>query len=214
MLSRLVITFLPRRREISWLKSPSAVILEPKKMESATVPTVSPSIYHEMMRPDAMILVFWIWAFISVQSLRRVQLFVTPWTTAFQASLSITNSRSSPKPMSIESVIPSNHLILCHPLLLLPSIFSSIRVFSNESGGQSTEAWALASVLPMNIQDWFPLGPTVLISLQSKGLSRVFSNTTFQKHQFFGAQLLYSPTLTSIHDHCNHLCWQSDGPTF
>ena len=69
----------------------------------------------------------------SVQSLSRVWLFATPWTAAHQASLSITNSRSSPKPMSIEPVMPSNHLILCHPLLLLPSIFPSIRVFSNES---------------------------------------------------------------------------------
>ena len=135
MSSRLFIVFLPRSKHllISWLQSPSAVILEPQKIKSFTVPTVSPSIYHEMMRPDAMILVFWIWAFISVQSLHRVWHFVTPWTTAFQASLSITNSQSSPKPMSIESVIPLNHLILCHPLLLLPSIFSSIRVFSNES---------------------------------------------------------------------------------
>ena len=71
--------------------------------------------------------------FSSVQSLSRVWLFVTPWTTARQASQSITNSRSSPKPMSIELVMPSNHLILCRPLLLLPSIFPSIRVFSNES---------------------------------------------------------------------------------
>ena len=71
--------------------------------------------------------------FTSVQSLSHVWLFATPWTAAHQASLSITNSRSSPKPMSIESVMPSNHLILCHPLLILPSIFPSIRVFSNES---------------------------------------------------------------------------------
>ena len=69
----------------------------------------------------------------SVQSLSRVRLFVTPWTAACQASLSITNSWSSPKPMSIELVMPSNHLILCHPLLLLPSMFPSIRVFFNES---------------------------------------------------------------------------------
>ena len=69
----------------------------------------------------------------SVQLLSCVWLFVTPWTTGGQASLSITNSRSSPRPMSIESVMPSNHLILCHPYLLLPSIFPSIRVFSNES---------------------------------------------------------------------------------
>ena len=117
---------------------------------------------------------------------------VTPWTTAHQASLSITNSRSSPKSTSIESVMPSNHLILCCLLLLLPSIFPSIRVFSNESlfvsGGQSIGVSASASVLPMNIQDRFPLGLSGLISLLSKGLSRVFSNTTVQKHQCFSIQ--------------------------
>ena len=75
----------------------------------------------------------WCIIFSSVQSLSRVRLFVTPWIAAHQASLSITNSWSPPKPMSIESVMPSNHLILCHPLLLLPSIFPSIRVFSNGS---------------------------------------------------------------------------------
>ena len=74
-----------------------------------------------------------IYQFSSVQSLSHVRLFATPWTSAHQASLSITNSQSSPKPMSIESVMPSNHLILCRPLLLLPSIFSNIRVFFNES---------------------------------------------------------------------------------
>ena len=84
--------------------------------------------------------------------------------------------------------MPSSHLILWRPLLLLPSIFPSIRVFSNESVGQSIGASASASVLPMKIQDWFPLGLTGWISLQSKGLSRVFSNTTVQKHQFFGIQ--------------------------
>ena len=112
-------------------------------------------------------------------------------------SLSITNSRSPPKPMSIESVMPSNHLILCHPpLLLLPSIFPSIRVFSNESAllirwpkYWSIQYSAPTSILPMNTQDWCPLGWTGWISLQSKGPSRVFSNTTVQKHQFFGAQL-------------------------
>ena len=91
--------------------------------------------------------------------------------------------------LSPESAMPSNYLILCCPLLLLPSIFPSIRVFSSESffvsGGQSTGASTSASVLPMNIQDWCPFGLTYLISLQSKGLSRVFSNTTIQKHQFF-----------------------------
>ena len=88
--------------------------------------------------------------------------------------------------MSIKSVMPSNHLIFCHPFLLLPSIFHSIRDFPNESvlctGGQSIGVSASASVLPMDIQDWFPLGRTGWISLQSKELSRVFSNTTVQKH--------------------------------
>ena len=114
-------------------------------------------------------------------------------TAAPQASLSITNSWSLLKLMSIESVIPSTHLFLCCPLLLLPSIFPSIRVFPVSqfltSGGQSIGASASASFRPMNIQDWFPLALTGLIPLQSKKLSRVFSNTTVQKHQFFGIQL-------------------------
>ena len=117
----------------------------------------------------------------------------TPWTAAHQASLSITNSQSLPKPMSIELVMLSNHLILCHPLLLLPSIFPSIRVFSNESAlsirWPNIGVSASTSILPMNTQDWFPLGWTGWISLQSKGLSRAFSNTTVQKHQFFSGQL-------------------------
>ena len=100
----------------------------------------------------------------------------------------------SSKPMSIESVMPSNHLILCCPLLLLPSIFPSIRVFSNESTLRISwpKYWSFSfSISPSNeyIQDWFPLGWTGWISLPSKGLSRVFSNTTVQKPQFFGAQL-------------------------
>ena len=127
--------------------------------------------------------------FSSVQLLSRVWLFATPWTAAHQASLSITNSQNPPKPISIDSVMLSNHLILCHPVILLPSIFPNIRVFSNESGNQSIEVSASESVLPMNIQDWFPLGWAGWISLQSKGLSKVFSNTTVQKHQFFGTQL-------------------------
>ena len=97
--------------------------------------------------------------------------------------------------MSIKSVMPSNRLILCRPLLL-PSIVSGIRVFSNQlftSGGQSIGVSASTSVIPMKTQDWSPLGWTVWISLQSKGLSRVFSNTSVQKHQFFCSQLsLYS----------------------
>ena len=131
--------------------------------------------------------------FSSVHSLGYVRLFVTPWTAACQASLSITNSWSLLKLMSIESVMPYNHLILCHPLLLPLSNFLSIRVFSMSqffaSGDQRIRVSASASVLPMNIQDWFPLGWTCWISLQSKGLSRVFSNTTVQKHQFFSTQL-------------------------
>ena len=88
-----------------------------------------------------------------------------------------------------------HYIILCGPLLLLTSIFPSIRVFSQHhglfftSGGQSVGISASASVLPMNIQDWFPLGLTGWISLKSKGLSRVFSNNTVQKHQFFDTQL-------------------------
>ena len=114
-----------------------------------------------------------------------------PWTAARQTPLSITNSRSLPKPVSIESVVPSNHLILCHPLLLLPSIFPSIRVFSYESALRIRwpSTGVSASVLPMNTQDWSPSGWTSWISLQSKGLSRAFSNTTVQKHQFFSPQL-------------------------
>ena len=124
-----------------------------------------------------------------VQSLSRVLLFVTTWTVARQTSLFFIISQSLLKLMSIESVMPSNHLILCCPLFLLPSIFSSIRVSSNESVLCIRWPTASASILPMNIQDWFPLGLTGWISLQSEGLSRVFSNTTVQKHQFFGAQL-------------------------
>ena len=115
---------------------------------------------------------------------------VTPWTVACQAFLSITNSWSLLKLMSIESVIPSNHLIFCPPLLFLPSIFPSIRVFSSKS---VLRVSASTSVLPMNIQSWFPLGWTCWISLQSKGLSRVFSNTTVQKHQFGSSGLFAVP---------------------
>ena len=125
--------------------------------------------------------------FSSVQSLSRVQLFVTSWTAAHQASLSITNSRSLLKLMFIESVIPSNHLILCCPLLL-PSIFPSIRVFSNESALHIRwpKYWSfIFNISPSNEHpDWSPLGWIGWISLQSKGLWRVFSNTTVQKHQF------------------------------
>ena len=123
----------------------------------------------------------------SVIQLSRVRLFVTPRTASHQASLSFTICQSLLKLMSIESVMLSNNLILCHPLFLLPSIFSSIRVFSNESAlcikWPKTGASASASVLPMNIQGRFPLRLTGLISLQSKGISRVLSSTTVWKHK-------------------------------
>ena len=113
--------------------------------------------------------------FSSVQSLSHVRLFATPWTAAHQASLSITNSQSFLKLMSIKSVMPSNHPILCPPLLLLPSIFPSIRVFSNESvlHIRWPKYWSFSFniVLPMTIQNRFPLGLTGWISLQSKGIS-------------------------------------------
>ena len=130
----------------------------------------------------------------SVQSLNRVRPFATPWTAACQASLSITNSQSLLKLMSIESVIPSNHLILCRPLLLLPSIFPSIRVFSSESVLRIgwPVYWSL-SFIHQSFQ-WifrtdFLYDGLVGVSLLSKWLSRVFSNTTIQKHQFLIAQL-------------------------
>ena len=125
----------------------------------------------------------------SVQSFSHVWLFATPWIAACQASLSITNSRNSTKLMSIESVMPSS---LCRPLLLLPSIPPSIRVFSYESTLHMRwlNYWSFSfSISPSKeIPGWSPLGWTGWTSLPSKGLSRVFSNTTVQKHQFFGAQ--------------------------
>ena len=98
------------------------------------------------------------------------------------------------KLMAIELVMPPRHFILCHPLLLPSRSFPMSRLFT--TGDQNIGASASASVLPMNIQDWFPLGWTGWISLQSKGLSRVFSNSTIQKHQFFGISLLYGPNFT------------------
>ena len=136
---------------------------------------------------------------VAVLSLSQVWLFATPC----QASLSFTISQSLLKLISIESVMPSNHLILCCPFLL-PSIFSasgsSLRSWLFASGGQSTGASASASVLPMNIQDWFPLGWTGLISLQSKGLSRVFSNTC-SKASILWPSAFFMVQLTSTHDY-------------
>ena len=131
--------------------------------------------------------------FSSVQSLSRVQLFETPRTAAHQASLSIANSRSLCRPMSIESVVPSSHLILCCPLLLLPPIPPSIRLFSSESALHMRwpKYWSFSfSISPSNEHlGLISFRWTGWISLQSKGLSTVFSNTTVQKHQFFSAQL-------------------------
>ena len=132
--------------------------------------------------------------FSSVQSLSRVQRFATPWIAASQTSLSITNTQSLPKLKSIESVMPSSHLILCRPFLLLPPIPPSIWVFSNESTLHMRwpKYWSFSfNISPSNeyLEDSFPLGLTGFILLQSKWLSRIFSNTTSQKHQFFGAQL-------------------------
>ena len=135
-----------------------------------------------------------------------VQLFMTPWTAACQASLSIANSRSLLKLVSIELVMPCSHVILCHPLFLPPSIFPSIRVFSNDSvlRIRCPKYWSFSfNISPSNEysglisfrMDWLDL-----LAVQGT-LSRVFSNTIVQKHQFFSAQLFYSPTLTSIHDH-------------
>ena len=130
------------------------------------------------------------WGPFVVQLLNCVQLFETPWTATPQAPLSFTISWSLLKLMSIESVMPSNHLILCYPLLLLPSVFPSIRIFPMSwllaSGGQIIGA--SASALPMNNQGWFPLELTGLFSLKFKGLSRVFSSTTIQNDQFCGTQ--------------------------
>ena len=137
------------------------------------------------------IIILYICFISSVQSLSHVRLFATPWTAAHQASLSITNSQSLLKLMSIEPVMPSNHLILCRPLLLPPSVFPSIKSFQMSqffpSGGENIGVSASASVLP-KYSGLFPFRMDWLDLVQYKGLSRVFSNTTVQKH-------LYSPTI-------------------
>ena len=161
----------------------------------------------------------------SVQSLSRVQLIVTPWSAAHQASLSITNSRSSLKLMSIDLVMPSNHLILCHPLLPLPSIFPSIRVFSKEL--------ALHNRWPQYCSFSFSLSPSNeysgLISfridwldfLAVKGTLKSLLQQHSSKSYSSALSFLYNPTLTSIHDYWkNHgfdwmdLCWQCNVSAF
>ena len=143
--------------------------------------------------------------FSSVQSLTHVTLFVIPWTEAHQASLSITNSRSPLKPMSIELVMPSNHLILCRPLRLLPSIFPSIRVFSNESALCITwpKYWSFSfSISPSSEHpglisfrmDWLDL-------LAVQGTFKSSPTPQFKSINSLALSFLHSPTLTSIHDY-------------
>ena len=142
--------------------------------------------------------------FSSVQSLSCVWLFATPWIAAWQASLSITNFQSSLRLMSIELMMPSGHLILCHPLLLLPPVPLSIRIFSNESTLRMRwpKYWSFSfSISPSKEhQDWSPSGWTGWISLQSKGVSRVLT-PQFKSINSSVLSFLYSPTLTSILDY-------------
>ena len=183
---------------VAWVRHPelgaisSCVILDP-------VYRCRPSWNFSLINtPWDYSLALWGPGFSSVQSLSCVRIFVIPCIAARQASLSIMNSQSLLKLMSIKSVMPSSHRILCHPLLLLPQSLPASGSFPMSQrfawGGQSIRVSASASVLPKNTQDW-SLGWTGWISLQSKGLSRVFSNTTVQKHQFFGTRLsLWSNT--------------------
>ena len=138
--------------------------------------------------------------FTSVQWLSRVRLFATPWTAAHQASLSTTNSQSLLKLMPIDLVMPSNHIILCHPFLLLPSIFPSIMAFSNESAlhirWPKYQSFSF-SISPSNEYS----GLSGWITLKAKGFIRVFSNATVQKHQFFGTQLSLWPNSHIHNDH-------------
>ena len=164
--------------------------------------------------------------FSSVQLLSRVRLFVTPWIAAHQASLSITNSWSLPKPMPIESVMLSSHLILCRPLLLLPPITPSIRVFSNESTlcMRWPKYWNFSfSISPSNEHpglisfrmDWLDL-----LAFQGT-LKSLLQHHSLKASIFSALSFLHSPTLTSIHDHWKNLsldqtdlCWQSNVSPF
>ena len=142
--------------------------------------------------------------FSSVQSLSCVWLFATPWNTACQASLSITSSRSLFKLMSIESVMPSNHLILCHPFVLPPSIFPSIRVFSNESVLHIwwPKYWSFSfSISPSNEYSWlisFRIDCLDVLAVQGT-LKSLLQHHSSKASKF--KSFLYSPTLTSIHDY-------------
>ena len=147
--------------------------------------------------------------FSSAQSLSRVRL-CDLWTASRQAFLFITNSWSLLKLMSVESVMPSNHLVSCHPLLP-PSIFPSIGSFLVSqffaSGGRSIGASASASVLPMNIQDWFPLGWTVGSPCSPRDSQESSPTPQFKRINYFTLSFIYSPTLTSTHDYCKTKFW-------
>ena len=151
--------------------------------------------------------------FSSVQSLSRVWLFATPWIVAHQASLSITNSRSSLRLTSIESVMPSSHLILCRPLLLLSPIPASIRSFPMSQlftgGGQSIGVSASASVLPVNTQDWSPLEWMVGPPCSPRDSQESSPAPQFKSINSLELSFLHSQTLTSIHDH-----WKNNGILF
>ena len=146
--------------------------------------------------------------FSSVQSLSRVWLFATPWTAARQASLSITNSSSPPKPMSIELVMPSKHLILCCPLLLLPSIFPKIRVFPNEAALRII--WPKYSSFSFNISPSNEHPGLICVRMDWVDLFAVQGTlkSLLQHHSSKASTLqccfLYSPTITSTHDHWNN----------
>ena len=155
-----------------------SIFLQNERLVSLVVSIISKNISFPGQRSDKLV--------ITVQSPSHVQLFATPWTAARQASMSLTISQSLSKFMFIASVIPSSYLILWCPLLLLPSIFPSIRDFSNESsfasGDQNTGASASASILPMNIQGWFPFKIDWFNLLAVQGTLR-----SLHQHQFFGA---------------------------
>ena len=162
--------------------------------------------------------------FSSVQSLSCVRLFATPWIAACQASLSITNSQSPPKPMSIESMMPSNHLILRRPLLL-PAIFPSIRVFSNESTLHMRwpKYWSFSfSIIPFKeIPGLISFRMDWLDFLAVQGTLKSLLQHHSSKASILRCSAFFSPTLTSIHDHRKNqsldytdLCWQSNASAF
>ena len=169
-----------------WLVTGDDVVLRQESLSSSFLSSAdncSTSIWRVRVRGNTQLSERPIWELNSVQSLSRVQLFVTSWTAAHQASLSIANSQSILKLMSIESVMPSNHLILCQPLLLPPSVFPSIRVFSNESVPciRWPKYWSFSfNISPSSkYSRLISLGLTGLISFYSKGLSRVFSSQLY-----------------------------------